>query len=139
MVSEIKKTDGEASTKPQPKSMDEPCPVCKKGTIVERAGKFGNFYACDKYPTCKSAFVLEDGKFKLKEKKASNAEQTGKKCLVCKNGNIVKKNGAYGEFYACDKYPKCKTIYIKGDDGEFSKKQAGSFKKKNDIADDIEE
>lgn len=65
----------------------------------------------------------EDGKFKVKEQKAKvSAEKTGEKCSVCKKGDIVKKNGQYGEFFACDQYPKCKTIYIKDADGNFSKK-----------------
>ncbi|MBI4135179.1 topoisomerase DNA-binding C4 zinc finger domain-containing protein, partial [Candidatus Uhrbacteria bacterium] len=31
------------------------CPVCKKGELVERRGKFGPFYSCSNYPDCKHA------------------------------------------------------------------------------------
>lgn len=125
MVEEIKKAEIEGGDKPKNyKETDQSCPVCGKGLVVERGGKFGKFYSCDQYPKCKNIFVLgEDGKFKTKEQKPkSNAEKTGEKCLVCKKGNIVKRNGQYGEFFACDAYPSCKAIFVKGADGEFAKK-----------------
>lgn len=34
------------------------CPVCKKGVIQIRSGKFGAFAACNKYPDCKTTFNL---------------------------------------------------------------------------------
>lgn len=37
------------------------CPVCKKGTLILRFGKFGRFIACDKYPKCKTTFSLPSG------------------------------------------------------------------------------
>ena len=44
---------------------------------------------------------------------------TGKKCSVCKDGDIAEKNGKFGMFFACTNYPKCKTIYSQDEDGEF--------------------
>ena len=35
-----------------------PCPECKKGTIIIKRGKYGQFAACDKYPDCKTTFNL---------------------------------------------------------------------------------
>jgi len=35
-----------------------PCPVCKKGQLQIRKGKFGSFAACNKYPDCKTTFSL---------------------------------------------------------------------------------
>lgn len=35
-----------------------PCPVCNKGNIVIKKGKFGFFAACDKFPECKTTFSL---------------------------------------------------------------------------------
>ncbi|MBW2978067.1 DNA topoisomerase I [Candidatus Woesearchaeota archaeon] len=35
-----------------------PCPVCKKGVLQIRRGKFGMFIACNKYPDCKTTFSL---------------------------------------------------------------------------------
>ena len=31
------------------------CPVCKKGFMTERKGRFGIFYSCTSYPDCKYA------------------------------------------------------------------------------------
>jgi DNA topoisomerase I len=35
-----------------------PCPVCKKGTLKLRNGKYGQFVACDSYPDCKTTFSM---------------------------------------------------------------------------------
>jgi DNA topoisomerase-1 len=37
------------------------CPVCKKGDLQVRRGKFGQFIACSKYPDCKTTFSLPAG------------------------------------------------------------------------------
>jgi len=48
----------------------------------------------------------------LKEKKEGGvAEDTGEICPKCKKGKIVKRKGAYGEFYCCNNFPKCKTVF----------------------------
>jgi DNA topoisomerase-1 len=44
------------------------CPVCKKGEMVERRGRFGVFYACSNYPECKNTI---------------KARPTGKICEMC--------------------------------------------------------
>ncbi|MHB8508327.1 MAG: topoisomerase DNA-binding C4 zinc finger domain-containing protein [Candidatus Dormibacteria bacterium] len=31
----------------------EPCPRCRKGTVVSRQGKFGSFLGCSAYPMCR--------------------------------------------------------------------------------------
>jgi ssDNA-binding Zn-finger/Zn-ribbon topoisomerase 1 len=30
----------------------EHCPACAKGMIVEKRGKYGKFYACNRFPKC---------------------------------------------------------------------------------------
>lgn len=125
MLDEIKKAEVEGGDKPKNyKATDQSCLVCEKGLIVERGGKFGKFFSCDQYPKCKSIFVLgEDGKFKVKEAKSkSPAEKTGQKCTVCKKGDIVKRTGQYGDFFACNAFPKCKAVFVKDGEGKFSKK-----------------
>ncbi len=32
----------------------------------------------------------------------------GKKCPVCKIGTMIRKEGKFGEFLGCSKYPNCK-------------------------------
>lgn len=34
-----------------------PCPACNKGFILKRHGKYGIFYGCSEYPTCKKTFT----------------------------------------------------------------------------------
>ncbi|MEM4366118.1 MAG: DNA topoisomerase, partial [Candidatus Woesearchaeota archaeon] len=34
------------------------CPVCKKGSLTIRKGKYGRFIACDRYPDCRTTFKL---------------------------------------------------------------------------------
>ena len=49
---------------------------------------------------------------------------TGNKCPECKEGNLVKRKGKYGEFIACDNYPECKyTEQITEDKPEVVKMQ----------------
>ncbi len=38
------------------KNINHKCPVCLSGEIVEKNGKYGSFYSCNNYPTCKSIF-----------------------------------------------------------------------------------
>ena len=54
---------------------------------------------------------------------------TGSMCTVCKEGNIVEQDGKFGVFYSCNQYPRCRTIYYKGDDGTFSPKKKKVVKK----------
>jgi ssDNA-binding Zn-finger/Zn-ribbon topoisomerase 1 len=44
---------------------------------------------------------------------------TGIKCDVCKIGEIAEKDGKYGKFYSCNKYPDCNTYYVKNKDNQF--------------------
>ena len=119
-----------ATTSPT-RSMDAKCPVCKKGDIIERAGKFGKFLTCSGYPECKSIFIQkEDGTFATKEKKETNAVDTGAICTRCKKGKIVMRNGAHGEWFACNAFPRCHASFTKNDDGTFSAKEKKEWKKK---------
>lgn len=42
-------------------AMQETCPQCKQGRLIERTGKFGPFYGCTNYPKCK---YTRDGKLR---------------------------------------------------------------------------
>jgi DNA topoisomerase-1 len=110
----IKDSENNNNTKPKELvKMGTKCTVCKEGDIVERNGKYGKFYACSAYPSCKAAYNMnEDGTFTLKEKK--EIKKSGKKCPECKkNGRdgelIERKNKSNGNsFYGCEKYPTCR-------------------------------
>ncbi|GAA8992267.1 type I DNA topoisomerase [Helicobacter pylori] len=50
---------------------------------------------------------IEDGKKNIISQKVH--EKTGQSCPKC-GGELVKKNSRYGEFIACNNYPKCKYV-----------------------------
>jgi DNA topoisomerase-1 len=57
-----------------------------------------------------------------------DVETTGEKCTVCKEGEIVERDGKYGKFYSCTLYPKCKAVFTKDEEGKFSVKEKKEFK-----------
>lgn len=88
-----------------PKPTDEFCPTCGLPLLIRR-GPFGEFTACSGYPKCK--FI----------KKAPKKEdvKTGVVCPICNEGEIVERIANRGRskgklFYACNRYPKCKTTF----------------------------
>ncbi len=50
------------------KMTDITCPMCQKGKMMERKGRFGIFYSCSDYPNCKNAI---------------KAKPTGNICPMC--------------------------------------------------------
>ncbi len=130
-----------------------PCPVCKKGEIVLRKGKFGRFAACNKYPDCKTTFKLPlTGLVEVSKdvcqhcgypmvtmiRKAKRPQtvcinpdcpakkipfEAGQKCPKCSEGELVLRKSVYGQFVACNKFPKCRYIVKKKkEDSEFPSK-----------------
>jgi len=70
------------------------CPKCKAPLIV-RLGKFGQFYACSKFPKCRYTESLEKNVL-------------GVKCPKCEKGEIVEKRTRRNKiFYGCNRYPEC--------------------------------
>lgn len=70
------------------------CEVCGEGDYVLRQGRFGKFYACSRYPACKSTKPF--------------LTKIGVKCPECKEGDIVVRKGKGRTFYGCSRYPECK-------------------------------
>lgn len=92
-------------TKIYPKSTDEICPICGLPLFIRR-GPYGEFTACSGYPKCK---------YIKKSPKKENAS-TGVQCPVCNEGEIVERVASRGrskgkKFYACNRYPECKTTF----------------------------
>ena len=88
-----------------PKPTDEFCPQCGCPLVIRR-GPYGEFTACSDYPHCKY----------IKKKPKPEPIRTGIKCPVCGIGEIVQRTSGRGRskgaiFYACDRYPECKTTY----------------------------
>lgn len=56
---------------------------------------------------------------KNSERMKIEVEKTGKKCPDCKKGNIVIREGRFGKFLSCDRFPECKyranyVVYVEG-------------------------
>ena len=85
----------------------EPCENCGKPMAMKR-GRFGQFLACTGYPECKTTRKLIATK--QGGLKAAKPDQVlDEKCPRC-SANLVIKQGRFGEFTACTRYPECKYI-----------------------------
>jgi DNA topoisomerase I len=85
----------------------EACENCGKPMAVKR-GRFGQFLACTGYPECKTTRKLIATK--AGGLRAAKPDQIlDELCPRC-NANLVVKQGRYGEFTACTKYPECKYV-----------------------------
>ena len=76
------------------------CDKCGEGEMVEKAGKFGIFLACSRYPDCDNTKELEPGD--------TPTEELDEACENCGKPMVVKR-GRFGMFLACTGYPECKT------------------------------
>lgn len=92
-----------------------PCPECG-GDMVYKLAKNGKFMSCAKFPDCHGA-RKEDGSI------IEPPKELGEPCPKCGDpapnakhdgGKLVEREGRFGFFISCDRYPKCK--YIKQDD-----------------------
>lgn len=112
MMVEVKKAQ-----KDMPEKNSKPtgfkCTACKEGEVVEKNGRYGTFYSCDKYPKCKTIYIKDDkGKFSVKKKAV--VKTTGKKCPDCekagRDGELVERSNKKdnSKFLGCSKYPKCR-------------------------------
>lgn len=79
------------------------CPNCNS-PLQEKAGRWGKFLACSKYPECKTTV-----KIPRSMQKKEPPEMTEEKCEKCGNPMVIRK-GRYGPFMACSSFPKCKNI-----------------------------
>ena len=81
---------------------------CEKcgAVMVIKWGKLGQFLACSNYPECK--FTAEFKKDEQGEIVILPREKSDKKCQKC-GADMLIKNGKFGKFLACEKYPDCKT------------------------------
>ena len=92
------------------------CEKCGSRMIVKN-GRFGKFAACPNYPKCRNTKPLDTAKSQKEEqaKKEADGEALVKeaaviadmKCELC-GADMVTRNGRFGSFYACSRYPECK-------------------------------
>lgn len=79
------------------------CEKCGSRMIVKN-GRYGKFAACPNYPTCKNAKQLKSPDEETEKKPPELAPF---KCELC-GSDVILRQGRYGSFYACTKYPECK-------------------------------
>ena len=72
---------------------DVKCDICG-GRMVIRKGRFGAFYACEKYPDCKGTKQI--------------VKDTNVKCPLCGSRLVIKHGRHRTVFCSCESYPKCK-------------------------------
>ena len=104
-----------AEEKIQPGSYELPVEktdmICEKcgATMIVKNGRFGKFAACPNYPTCKNTKPLvAPTTVDENEKEGKTAPVVADfKCELC-GADMVLRNGKFGAFYACSKYPECK-------------------------------
>jgi DNA topoisomerase-1 len=75
--------------------------------MVIKLAKNGKFYSCIKFPDCVGARTIEG-------EVLEGPKETGEACPKCKEGKLIERDGRFGRFITCNRYPKCK--YIKKDD-----------------------
>ncbi len=85
---------------------DLKCELCAKPMEI-KLGRFGKFFSCTGYPTCKAARPINpDGT----PGEAPKPILTGEKCPKCAS-DLMERTGRFGKFVGCTNYPKC--TYIK--------------------------
>ncbi len=115
-LEEAERTIGEKNIEVPPEETDFLCDKCGSRMIV-RNGRFGKFAACPNYPTCRYTKPLTanepvegDGEHES-ETQGDSASKTPViadfKCEKC-GSDMVLRNGKFGSFYACSRYPDCK-------------------------------
>jgi DNA topoisomerase-1 len=91
--------------KPLPPWTQRTDEVCSEGhPMVIRLGKNGRFLACSLYPEHKETRPAPGDE-------APPQAGEGEVCPQCGEGTLVGKNGRYGPFVGCSRYPDC--TYIK--------------------------
>jgi DNA topoisomerase-1 len=105
------------------------CPICSKDMIV-KLSRTGKFLSCSTYPDCAGARLFDGTEL-------APPKDIGKPCPKCGfnkkgelkketgsgGGKLVIREGRFGTFISCSRYPKCK--YIEQDPEEMKKKDSG--------------
>ena len=87
--------DGKPTEPGAEKKYEKTDMVCEKcgAEMVLRTGRFGSFYACINYPTCKNTKQIH--------------KDIGVPCPLCGGKIVVKRSKNKNVFYSCENYPTC--------------------------------
>lgn len=93
------------------------CPECNGRLLIKEGFKGRKFVGCENYSRkenpCKYSCNI-DGTEKAK------AVNTGTTCPSCKKGQLVIRVGKRGNFFSCNRFPKCRTIVSANDYADIS-------------------
>jgi DNA topoisomerase I len=95
------------------------CPECNAAMVI-KLSKTGKFMSCSKFPDCSGARTIEG-------EELEGPKETGEDCPKCgltspeektktgkikkkEGGRLVERDGRFGRFISCNRYPKCKFI-----------------------------
>jgi DNA topoisomerase-1 len=95
------------------------CPECKAAMVI-KLSKNGKFMSCSKFPDCQGARTIEGVELE-------GPKEIGEDCPKCgltspeektktgkikkkAGGRLVERDGKFGRFISCNRYPKCKFI-----------------------------
>ncbi|HET6381062.1 MAG TPA: type I DNA topoisomerase [candidate division Zixibacteria bacterium] len=106
-----KVTEGREKIAKQVEVTDIRCPVSgeKGDVLVKRFGRNGWFYGCSGYPECRYTRPVEGEE----PREQPDLPGVGERCPQCGQGTLTAKQGRFGPFVGCDRYPRCR--YIKKD------------------------
>ena len=76
------------------------CPKCR-APMTLRDGKFGRFFACTRFPSCKGTRPIED------HTPEDGSSQKPHPCPACFSP-LVRRNGKKGWFWGCSNFPTCR-------------------------------
>jgi len=96
------------------------CPECKTGILKKNTtheDRSKHFYGCSNYPRCKytenihycpqcESEVKKDLENRVAKCINKECDFESTLCPTC-NGHLIKRNGQYGEFLGCERYPGC--------------------------------
>lgn len=102
-LEEAEKTVSKETYEAPVEETDIICEKCGSRMIVKN-GRYGRFAACPNYPECKNTKQLNKSGTAEAEKEPEIAPF---KCEFC-GSDVVVRQGRYGAFYACSRYPECK-------------------------------
>lgn len=108
---DLKAFAGQEGARKVAEPTDITCPQCKKGTLLIRFGKSGEFLGCSAYPACTftTNFTRNaEGKIELIQQEAP--VELKEPCPLC-GKPLSQRIGKYGPFIACSGYPECTYIH----------------------------
>lgn len=121
----IKKGEGRRPMTLSPEDLEklDTCPKCGRGKLMKRKGRFGPFYGCTQFPSCRYTQPIVSSRGLPLPWKEGDPEQPNQPiqdidvpsdqqnyiCPRCKIGYLVPLVGTRGKEWVCSKRSSCKT------------------------------